>query len=480
MISLDKMRAVRDYVDNYGIHETMQHFGIGMTTVKRYLRLANAHLGGQEVAPGVTVHDTQGGSGRKKQKVVSIVPPVAAQDTRDQRKMFDDEPSGDGDAEALSPEEAAELAGISLAEYRVHRLDYNFRADGKKQFKVSFTPRDQSDSAWVLSDDAVAEYAQRFVEHVKTYEPPEFSDNRFQVQVSDGDDNQLAEEYFEISNRMALISIADWHHGKQIWGPEISGEDKPNWDLKISEIQFKAYMDYSLDVVNLLGVNTVYFAVNGDFFNSDNAYDTTFKGTAQSEDDRYMKTQLTAERMLVYAIAKALQTVENVEVIITPGNHDTTRLFILGQYLSAFFRNEPRVVVNAGPAPRKRIVWGKTLLGFSHEMKGNMVQLMYSLWPKECAECTDLVMNVGHLHTRKDMVTVKEYQQRVRIVQHPSMIPEDAWSDGEGFQHLQEGLTQVYDKRYGLVAEFPYRPSFNDGCELQRIQDIPGYEIKRG
>jgi hypothetical protein len=333
---------------------------------------------------------------------------------------------------------AREFADVNKDLYDTRRIDVNFRPDGTSQYKISFVPKEGS------AEITAQEYADQFSEFVKGWTPPVFP--------------QYVRHESEL---LATVSVADWHHGKQVWGNEISGKGE-NWDIHESRDAFEKYISYAIDVLSDTMLDTVVIEAHGDFFNVDNVYNTTLSGTQQSEDSRFIKTQCYAENMMVNAIAGFRALANRVVVLIVPGNHDATRILLLGRYLEAFFRNDSGVEVMCDPTPRKKIRWGRTLLAYSHEMKGNVVQSMFSLWPEDCGQCKDLVMNVGHLHQQKELCTTLMYEQYVRIVQHPAMVPRDAWSDSEGYAHVRGGLIRVFDKRLGQISEYMYHPHFSE------------------
>ena len=332
--------------------------------------------------------------------------------------------------------DAREFAGVSRDQYDTHRIDVNFRPDGTSQYKISFVPKKG------VSGVEPEAYARAFAEHIATYKTTTFTSY-----------------IHRDSNNLLTISISDWHHGKQVWGEEISGGGE-NWDIHESRDMFEKYIAYAMYKVRNTTIDTVLIEAHGDVLNVDNVNNTTLSGTQQAEDSRFIKTQWYMENMLVDAIATLRTIANNVILLIVPGNHDATRILMLGRYVEAFFRNDHGVSVMCDPAPRKRVVWGRTLLGYSHEEKGNVVQSMFTLWPVDCARCQDLIMNTGHLHTRKEMETILYYEQKVLIRQHPAMVPRDAWSDSQGYSHVREGLIRVFDKGLGQTDEFIFKPHF--------------------
>lgn len=401
MISKKRMKEVALFAGEHGIEAAAEHFRLGVPSVKRYISHYNE------------------------------ITPVKIKDDNSEATVTTDE--------LLTVDEIMEFGDLNPTTWKPHRLDYNRRADGKLQFKASFLH--------VGLQFDLDEYIRQFEEHVAGIPTPEFK-----------------YEHREPTSRLGTISVADWHHGKLVWGKEISGKGD-NWDIKTSRREFAKYITYATEILSMHDVDTIVIELLGDFFNVDNTENTTVAGTQQSEDSRYLKTQAYAEEMMVSAIEACRHTANNVVLVIVPGNHDATRILLLGSYLRAYFRNDPGVVIEGSPATRKHFVWGTTLLAYSHELKGDAVQNMYALWPEDCATCTDLIYNTGHYHSRKDMIPVIEYRQSVKLVQHPAMVPEDAWSDSKGFRHVREGLVRVFDAELGQVCEYGYKSHFMEEIE---------------
>lgn len=403
MISKQTMSSVWDYVQEHGEEQASENFNISLKSVRRYVQLYKKYFLNDE-----TPEVIKGNNGK-----VTV--------------------SGSNITNEL---DARKFAGVSRDQYDTHRIDVNFRPDGTSQYKISFVPK-----KGVSAVDPEA-YARAFAEHIATYKTPTFPSY-----------------IHRDSNNLLTISISDWHHGKQVWGEEISGGGE-NWDIHESRDMFEKYIAYAMYKVRNTTIDTVLIEAHGDVLNVDNVNNTTLSGTQQAEDSRFIKTQWYMENMLVDAIATLRTIANNVILLIVPGNHDATRILMLGRYVEAFFRNDHGVSVMCDPAPRKRVVWGRTLLGYSHEEKGNVVQSMFTLWPVDCARCQDLIMNTGHLHTRKEMETILYYEQKVLIRQHPAMVPRDAWSDSQGYSHVREGLIRVFDKGLGQTDEFIFKPHF--------------------
>jgi hypothetical protein len=405
MISSKKLKVIFDYYTENGEEAASEYFDISMKSLKRYISLYRQY--------------EREGIKEKQDGSVEVTATVNTKLTN----VF----------------EAMDYGKLDPTAWRPHRVDYNQRADGSLQFKAAFVP--------IAGDvkESPEAYMQKFVDFVQSYKVPVFD----RVVV-------------DSENILATISAADWHHGKQVWGKEISGGGE-NWDIHESRSEFENYIAYAKMRIAPYRPDTIVLELLGDWFNVDSPSNTTVSGTVQSEDSRFIKTQAYAEQMLVDAI-ESLHTICNkVVVMIVPGNHDATRILMLGRFIQAYYRNDSSIEIMCEPTTRKKIRWGTTLLGYSHELKGEIVQNMFSLWPRDCAECTDLIMNTGHFHTYKKMIPMCEYNQSVKVVQHPAMVPEDAWSSSEGYYHKREGLIRLFDYDMGQIAEFGYKPQFMRG-----------------
>ena len=61
-----------------------------------------------------------------------------------------------------------------------------------------------------------------------------------------------------------------------------------------------------------------------------------------------------------------LRPIAPVQVVMVTGNHDTQRLYYLGDVLEAWFRNTKDVAVDNSPRQRKYFRYHGNLIGFTH------------------------------------------------------------------------------------------------------------------
>jgi predicted phosphodiesterase len=201
--------------------------------------------------------------------------------------------------------------------------------------------------------------------------------------------------------------------------------------------------------------------LGNDFYNVDNTTGTTTKGTRQDEDGRWQKSFVRGKVMTLQAIEE-LSAIAPVDVVMVPGNHDTERLFYLGEVLSAYFARSKRVSVNNEPTKRKYFRYGHNLIGFTHgneERKSNLPLIMASEMAQDWSETTYREWHTGHFHSKTEnhFQPVKErIGVRERII--PSLTPADAWHKGMGYQGLRAAEAYVWRKSGGCEAVLSYFP----------------------
>ena len=253
------------------------------------------------------------------------------------------------------------------------------------------------------------------------------------------------------------MSIFDLHLGKLIWQPE-SGS---NYDIKISQSAFTEALESLISRSKGFDVSRILFPVGNDFFNVDNSNQTTTAGTPQHEDVRWQKSFIVGRKMIVDAIHR-LRKIAPVDVVMVSGNHDSERIFYLGDTLSGWMSKTEGVTVNNDPTLRKYYQFGKCLIGFTHgkeEQHKSLPLIMATEQAQAWSVTKYREMHLGHWHHKKEIhfQPVEEYNGiRVRII--PSLCPSDAWHKMKGFGGLRSAEAYVWDKNDGLVGSFAYNP----------------------
>jgi hypothetical protein len=253
---------------------------------------------------------------------------------------------------------------------------------------------------------------------------------------------------------MYEIALFDMHLGKLCYAAE-TGE---SYDLKIAEELFMEAIYDLLAKASHLNIEKILFPVGQDFLQYDGAIPETTSGTRQDTDSRWTKLYTTASRILVQTI-DLLRKCADVDVIVVQSNHDRTVGFYLGEYLSAWYRNDKHVNVNNDPTPRKYYRYGKTLIGFSHgdqEKHDKLPLLMAREAQEDWAKVDFMQWHIGHLHKKRvTKYTDGDTFNGVEVKVLPSLTASDFWHTQKGYVKGNRMATGfVFDKEEGCVAEF--------------------------
>jgi len=100
-------------------------------------------------------------------------------------------------------------------------------------------------------------------------------------------------------------------------------------------------------------------------FHVDTPSNTTTAGTKLDADTRWAKAYTEGCDLISKCIEKIASQFE-VEVKVVSGNHDETKCFYMGSYLTAWFKNHKNVHIDNEPTRRKYFGFGKNLIGFTH------------------------------------------------------------------------------------------------------------------
>lgn len=288
-----------------------------------------------------------------------------------------------------------------------------------------------------------------FKEMIHNYEPPVYTPKIEYLPIKNGENN-----LFE-------ITLFDLHIGKLAWG----GETGENYDTKIARSRFLSAIDKLIQRASGFQFSRIVFPVGSDFFNSDTIYNTTTKGTPQDEDLRWQKTFQVGVRLLVDAINQLKSLGVPIDVVVIPGNHDFERSYYMGEYLCAWFNNDPQVIVNNGASPRKYYKFGKVLLGYTHgseEKEDSLPMLMATdieskpMW----SETVFHEWHLGHIHRKRDVKYVVREKNRVTnedlgvtVRYLSSLTGTEEWHHKKGFVgSIKAGEAFIWNDETGLIA----------------------------
>jgi len=262
-------------------------------------------------------------------------------------------------------------------------------------------------------------------------------------------------------NNLFEVTLFDLHIGKLAWG----GETGENYDTKIARQRFLTTVEKLIERASGFNYNKILFPVGNDFFNSDTILNTTTAGTPQDEDLRWQKTFKVGCELLVDAINTLKQTGAPVDVLVIPGNHDFERSYYLGEFLSAWFRNDTAVNINNSASPRKYYRFGNTLLGFTHgsEEKEAALPMLMTIDIESKPMWSDTMFHewhLGHIHRKRDKkYTIQDVQRTVNedlgvtVRYLSSLTGTEEWHHKKGFVGATKaGEAFIWNDKYGLIA----------------------------
>lgn len=246
---------------------------------------------------------------------------------------------------------------------------------------------------------------------------------------------------------MAVVHLADVHLGKLCW----HGDTPQDYDQHIARETFMRLISEIATELEARNPEYITFVWSNDFFNSDTTTNTTTAGTPMdSTDMRFTKLFNVGCDLLVSAI-EVLSTISPVKTFYISSNHSELTDYHALQYLKAWFRKDENVTVNIEAYPRKYVLYGNTLLGFTHggkEKARNLALLMpieaRDLWSQsKYAE-----LHCAHLHS--EQMIVEGNGVIIRRIASPT--PSDNWHTDNGYiGNVRKAQTFVYDKDKGLI-----------------------------
>lgn len=249
------------------------------------------------------------------------------------------------------------------------------------------------------------------------------------------------------SGNLLEINISDAHFGKLAW-PKETGSIP--YDVQIARAMFIRALDTLLDRVKNFEFEQILFVVGNDLLNSDNAENTTTKGTVVTTDIRYHKTFRTV-RFLMQECIEKLRKIAPVKVLIVPGNHDQLASWHLGDSLECAFAKYSDVEVDNDPRYRKYHEFGKCMIAFTHGDKGDRTDyplLIATEQPEMFGRTKFREIHTGHTHETK---TQEKHGVRVRVIS--ALTPADDWHSENGYVgNLRTAEAYVWNREQGLIS----------------------------
>jgi hypothetical protein len=244
---------------------------------------------------------------------------------------------------------------------------------------------------------------------------------------------------------LAVYPLGDPHIGMLSWHAE-TGED---FDLTIARSVFGSAMR---DLV-LRGPRAAMALIAnlGDFFHSDTLDNRTRRsGHALDVDSRWPKILQVGVEIMIGLVNCALEHHARVRVINEIGNHDDHTAIMLSVALRAYYRQEPRVEIDASPARRHWHRHGRCLIGVTHgdgAKQDQLESIMAAERPDDWGATRHRYWYCGHVHHSRRI------EHRGCIVESfRTLAPRDAWAAGMGYRAGRDLHRIVLHREHGEVS----------------------------
>ncbi len=240
-----------------------------------------------------------------------------------------------------------------------------------------------------------------------------------------------------------VFPLGDPHVGMLAWAPA-SGE---NFDLKIASATLRAVVD---QLVSEAPAAREAMLVNvGDFFHADdNSQLTPGHGNKLDVEGRAEKVFDLGVELCVWMLTRLLEKHETVRMFNAPGNHDPATSRFLRATLKAWFRNEPRVIIESNLNPFQYYKFGKTLFGITHGDSCKPAELPEIM----AADARDLwgqtewhLWLTGHVHHDQ----VKDYRD-CQVMTFCTLAARDYWHNWRGYRARRRLQRLTFHEDTGL------------------------------
>ena len=256
---------------------------------------------------------------------------------------------------------------------------------------------------------------------------------------------------------LTIYPLGDPHVGMYAWARE-AGED---FDCDIARQDLVNAMGYLVEAApkskEALVLNL------GDYFHADDPTNATPKSKNQLDvDGRWARVLEMGFHLLIDLVSMALKKHEVVRVRNLPGNHDPKSSIPLTLYIRAWFKDEPRVIVEDSTAIHQYQSFGKCLFGFTHgdliKKQGNELGALMAVDCESVWSASKFRYWLhGHFHSRRLVEALGCLVEGFR-----NLAPNDAWHQGEGYRSGRDMNAITYHKEYGEITR--------NTCDISRAR----------
>lgn len=199
--------------------------------------------------------------------------------------------------------------------------------------------------AWLSRKEEANVFQQSFIDFLSTYAP---SAKR----------SSLPENREDLPKSCLVVNKQDAHYNKfDVYGDNHIEERFDKVKSKVEKIISQAACNNHIDKVK--------YIVGSDEFNSEFT-NTTTKGTPQENIKTYHQSFKSICDHETWMIDMMLEKCDELDVIYVPGNHDEYVGWHIISWLSAYYKDEKRVLFDDSPRYRKYVSYGSSAMMFNH------------------------------------------------------------------------------------------------------------------
>lgn len=245
-----------------------------------------------------------------------------------------------------------------------------------------------------------------------------------------------------VDNGYALVlPIVDLHYA--MWASKSATGDQ--YDTNVARKCLFSVIDDVLEQVGNRKFEKIILTIGNDLLNFDTKSGTTTAGTQQDNDCEIEDAVVEVTDILI-DIIEQLKKISKVEVIHIPSNHDRVVSFGIANTLRAVYRDDDCVEVDADAIERKYKVFGRTLLGFAHDIKADKVNNIVQEDARYMMMDTDrTVYFLAHLHHEECKDVGGTDVRRL-----PTISKKSRWAYEKGYGSVRKNQAFIVDSEHGI------------------------------
>lgn len=293
-------------------------------------------------------------------------------------------------------------------------------------------------------------------ENITLNEALEVAINEFKEKIPKYTKKELKEKKLELDeNKLLECPPVELHLGELSHQID-TGE---NYDIKIAQDRFNKIIDAIIERNKYEKCSTLLFSVGGDFFNSDNNFDTTNRGTQQYNDTRWRKLYLVGLKLMKNALIRLSNEFNRIDVQLVSGNHDLTTSFYLYIALAQAFTNSDKITFKEDYKEVQCYKFNDCMIVTTHGDR-NVKRTMQSV-VNEFADIYGRTkyreLHMGHLHS------TQELKEEIGIIPRRISSPKGIgnWEYNERFGNtIEKHEIFIWEKGVGLtgIEMIPFEP----------------------